>query len=166
MTGGSSVSFIIGDTLLDYRWSFFITVKVITNTTYCALDMQLHGIKNQLESKLNEQQATLELLKKQHDQEPVRCAFKIILKVPKYSIISSNWKFMLVYNKLLSGHLWITDKSTASLVIWSSKRSNYVILKITGRFMMRLGPKSSGDGTVRFEMEIFKFLMKSLKSLR
>ena len=84
------MSFIIGDALPCYQWSFFITVEVITKTTYCALDMQLHGIKNQLESKLNEQQTALELLKKQHDPERAMCAFKIILKVPKYSIISSD----------------------------------------------------------------------------
>ena len=142
MTGGSSVSFIIGDALPCYQWSFFITVEVITKTTYCAVDMQLHGIKNQLESKLNEQQTALELLKKQHDPERARCAFKIILKVPKYSIISSDWKFMLVYSNLLSGLLWTTDNDTASLVRWSSKRSYYVIPKITGKFMIRLGPKA------------------------
>ena len=52
--------------------------------------MQLHGIQSQLKNKLNEQQAAPELLKKQHDRERVRRAFKIILKVPQYSSVSSD----------------------------------------------------------------------------
>ena len=61
------------------RWHFFITVEGIIKTIYCALDVQLHEIQNHLKSKLNEQQAALELLKKQHDRERVRCGFEIIL---------------------------------------------------------------------------------------
>lgn len=70
--------------------ALFITVEGITNIIDCALDVQLHEIQSQLKNKLNEQQAAIELLKKQHDRERVRWDFKIIFKVPKYSSISSD----------------------------------------------------------------------------
>ena len=59
-TGGLSVPLIIDHALPDYRWSFLISVAGLTKTPYCDLDVQLHGIQNQLKSKLNEQQAALE----------------------------------------------------------------------------------------------------------
>lgn len=87
--------------------ALFITVEGITNIIDCALDVQLHEIQSQLKNKLNEQQAAIELLKKQHDRERVRCVFKIVLKVRKYSSISSDRNFILVYNNFLFGYLWI-----------------------------------------------------------
>ena len=66
------------------QWHFLIIVEGVINTTYCALDVQLHVIQNHLKSKLNEQRAALELLKKQHDRERVRCGFIIILIVLQY----------------------------------------------------------------------------------
>ena len=159
------MSLIIDHALPDYRWSFLISVAGLTKTPYCDLDAQLHGIQNQLKSKLNEQQAALELLKKQHNRERVRWDFKIIFKVPKYSSISSDWNIMLVYSNfclvILGTRTWycLTYQMIIKKVSLSNSQDHRKIQNETKS-------KSSGDSKVGFEMEIFKFFMKQPNSLR
>ena len=82
---GLPVSFLFYNAacFLHHSVTLLYNCRVI-NTTYCTLDVQLHVIQNHLKSKLNEQQAALELLKKQHDRERVRCGFITILIVLHY----------------------------------------------------------------------------------